>query len=142
MEQKLSKIKKLLIGGLVSTIVCTILYFLAFMVMLFVYGFAAVLAAIITAMFGGEGNADISPEGKLVITLLLILAFVTLFMIIVYIVALVLSRKMVDKKKRIAVCILAIVGNIPTIFIPVGLIAGIIGLKIKEDEPVDKPVVE
>ena len=74
MEEKAKKIKKLVIGELVANIVFTVVYFIAFLVMLFVFGFAAVFAAIISALFGGEPDATIPPEGRAIITILLILS--------------------------------------------------------------------
>ena len=140
MEKTFKKIKGLLIGGLVSSVVLSFVYFLVFVVFLFAYGFAAVIGAVIVAMFGGDPETvTIDPTAQVWLTLILILSVATLLMIVLYIVALVLSRKYQEKGKRTAVGILAIIANVPTIFVPVGLIAGIKSLKAKEENPVNEP---
>ena len=142
MDKKFKRIRKLLIGALVATILLTIIYFLVFLVMLFVYGFAAVVAAIIVAIFGGQEEVTMDPTGQLIVSLFFVLSVISAAMIIPNIVVLVLSRKLDVQKTRVAVSVMSIVANVPTIIIPVGLIAGIFGLTYKEEEPVSQPVPE
>ena len=142
MEEQTKKIKKLIIGEMVTSIVFTIVYGFACFVMLIVYGFATVIAAIVAGAAGSEEKVDMPIEGQIIITILFILAILTLVMMVLSIVALVLSRKLGAKKMNLTVGILAIIANIPTIFVPVGLIAGIKALKLKEEEPVKEPVAE
>ena len=142
MEEQAKKIKKLVIGELVTSIVFTIVYGFACFIMLIVYGFATVIAAIVAGAAGSEEKVDMPIEGQIIITILFILAILTLVMMVLSIVALVLTRKLGEKKGNVTVGVLAIIANVPTIFVPVGLIAGVKALKLNKEEPVNEPVAE
>ena len=94
MEEQAKKIKKLVIGELVTSIVFTIVYGFACFVMLIVYGFATVIAAIVAGAAGSEEKVDMPIEGQIIITVLFILAILTLVMMVLSIVALVLTYMM------------------------------------------------
>ena len=140
------KTRKFLLGGMILNIVFQFVYFIAFFITTFIYGFAMVIAVIFGAVISGAAGQDYDSssvempiEGKIFIILFLVLALLAFVGMILSIVAFALSKKADNKKKRLAVGILAIIASIPVIYIPLELIGAIRTLKTKDEQPVEIP---
>lgn len=142
------KTRKFLLGGMILNIVFQLVYFLAFFITTFIYGFAMVIAVIFGAVISGaagqdydSSKVDMPLEGKILIITFLVLALLAFVGMILAIVAFALSKKADNKKKRLAVGILAVIASVPVIYIPLELIGAIKVLKTK-DEPQGEVVAE
>ena len=138
MNKRVKTIRGLLIGGLVLSVIAVFGYAVAFIIFMIVYGFAAVIAAIIGGIASGGNSSEpteISDPGMEAGMLsMAILAFLSGIAVILFIVAIVLMAKAKNRKMVITSSILAIVGGIPTLVIPLGIIAGSLGLTMKQEK--------
>ena len=140
------KTRKFLLGGMILNIIFQFVYFIAFFITTFIYGFAMVIALIFGAVISGAAGQDYDSskmemplEGKILIITFLVLALLAFIGMILAIVAFALSKKATNKKKRIAVGVLAIIASIAVIYIPLELIGAIKTLTTKDEQPVEVP---
>ena len=139
--QQKRKPKALLVTGLILNIVASVGYLIGFIIILVILIAAVAIGATTGAVVGGEQAAeDIAqelannPAYEIGITITGIMMAYAIVAIPFTIVALVLSNKAKGRKMAVAAGILAIVASIPTILIPVELIAGIRLLTMKEED--------
>lgn len=139
--QQKRKPKALLVTGLILNIVASVGYLIGFIIILVILIAAVAIGATTGAVVGGEQAAeDIAqelannPAYEIGITITGIMMAYAIVAIPFTIVALVLSNKAKGRKMAVAAGILAIVASIPTILIPVELIAGIRLLTMKDDD--------
>ena len=139
--QQKRKPKALLVTGLILNIVASVGYLIGFIIILVILIAAVAIGATTGAIVGGEQAAeDIAqelannPAYEIGITITGIMMAYAIVAIPFTIVALVLSNKAKGRKMAVAAGILAIVASIPTILIPVELIAGIRLLTMKDDD--------
>lgn len=139
--QQKRKPKALLVTGLVLNILATVGYFVGFIVVLVILVAALAIGTTTGAAIAGEQAAEEvanelanNPAYGTMMTVFGILMIYAVFAIPLTIVALVLSNKAKGRKMAIAAGILAIIASIPTILIPVELIAGIRLLTMKEED--------
>ncbi len=139
--QQKRKPKALLVTGLILNIVASVGYLVGFIVVLVILIASVAIGASTGAVVGGEQAAeDIvqeltnNPAYEISMTITGIMMAYAIVAIPLTIVALVLSNKAKGRKMAVAAGILAIVASIPTILIPVELIAGIRLLTMKEED--------
>ena len=139
--QQKRKPKALLVTGLILNIVASVGYLIGFIIILVILIAAVAIGATTGAVVGGEQAAeDITqelannPAYEIGITITGIMMAYAIVAIPFTIVALVLSNKAKGRKMAVAAGILAIVASIPSILIPVELIAGIRLLTMKEED--------
>ena len=137
----------LLVGGLVLNILATIGYIVVVMIGFIVYGFAMAMGTTAGAVVAGEAGAQQAADNMQMpgwlSVLLTISSIMVLYSFVAFpftIAALIINNKAQGRKMCTLAGIFAIVASIPTIVIPLELIAGIKLLKIKNDDFKEDPV--
>ena len=137
----------LLIGGLIVNIIALLAYFIFFLVIIVIFGLAMALAVSAGGAIAGEEgasqaaqNVEMPPELGVALVICIFLGIYALVAIGLTIAALVVCSKAKSRKACITAGILAIIGSIPAIIIPLELIGGIKLLRMQDKDFEEDPV--